>query len=179
MLQYDLLMSTDQRINAHYMAAGALKDSRVMEALLGELPASHQMELQGFMLGLVHGTDVNARMRTDVVDSGFSTRVLVPNRTASVTARLYTGLTAEQLEIVRMFTFDGVITKEGTVSIGNDNEAVGEAKIHLIKESLPYEELTIEDREIFPNGLEGTIAAAGKTRRRFEERFHGPSPERR
>ena len=91
MLQYDLLMSTDQRINAHYMAAGALKDSRVMEALLGELPASHQMELQGFMLGLVHGTDVNARMRTDVVDSGFSTRVLVPNRTASVTARLYTG----------------------------------------------------------------------------------------
>jgi len=172
-------MPTDSRANIHYIAAGALKDSRVMEALLGELPASHQMELQGFMLGLVYGSDVNSRMRTDIVGDDHKTRVLVPNRTTSVMARLYTGLTLEQLELVKMFTFDGVITQEGTVPIGSDHESVGEAQIHTIKEGLPYIKLSKEDQEVFPNGLEGTVTAAQETRRRFEERLHGPSPERR
>ena len=172
-------MATDSHNHHHYIAAGALADPRVMDALLGGLPSSHQMELQGFALGLVSGSDVNASLRTDVFDPEYRTRVLVPNRATSVMARLYTGLTDEQLTAVRMFTYEGVITREGTDSIGGDNEAVGEAKIHVIKDLLDYEELSPAERDIFPNGFDSTIEAALETRRRIEKQYHGPSPERR
>ena len=171
-------MSTDSRINSHYVAAGALKDARVMEALLGELPASHQMELSGFTLGLVNGDDINAQVRHDVVEPDFITRILVPNPDSSVGVRMYTGLTTEQLDRIAMFALEGIATQRSTISLG-EIEAVGEAQVHCLRRGIPFEELPGKDREVFPNGFEGTIQAAEQTRMRFEERRRGPSPERR
>lgn len=165
--------------HANYIAAGALSEPRVMEALLGKLPASHRMDLQGFTLGLVVGDDVNGRMRNDIVDPTFRTRVLVPRDHSSVTVRLYTGLTPDEFDAIRAFTYEGVITREGTTPIGNGHESVGEALMHVAREDLAWTELPSEAREEFPNGFEATVAAAELTRRRLDERHHGRGPERR
>lgn len=161
------------------MATGALSDPRVMTALLGKEKPAFEMEVHGFSLGLVHGYKLNKNERFPVAPEDFVTRVLVSNPKDFVIARFYTDISRLDLDLVNMFTLEGIATQVGVIPIGSGYEAVGEAYYHVKKNGVPYEDLNHEDREIFPNGLEETVLAAERARIRFEDKFRGPSHERR
>jgi len=161
-----------------YIAAGALGDPRIMEALLGTLPNSHRFELNGFAVGIVTGNGINAQSRFNVVPEEYLTRVLVQSTGESTTARMYSGLTPEQLRLVGIFANEGTVSQAVLFPIGG-HEIVGEAHMHCVRKGLPFEIIPVENQELFPNGFEATLLAAHETRQRYIESFHGPSPERR
>ena len=163
----------------HYMATGALSNQRVMETLLGRLPDSYAAEIGGFSLGLVRGSVLNRNERFNVVPDDFVTRVLVRNPAEYVAARIYSNVRRLEIDRINMFTLEGMATQIATIPLGDARESVGEAFFHVKKNGVLHEELAPEDREVFPNGLEATILAAEQARIRFEEKFQGPSPERR
>ncbi len=163
----------------HYMATGALSDQRVMEALLGRLPDSYETEIEGFSLGLVRGSVLNRNERFDIVPDDFVTRVLVRQPADSVNARIYSNVKRLEIDRINMFTLEGMATQITTIPLGDARESVGEAYFHIKKNGVLHEDLAPEDREIFPNGLEETVLAAERARIRFEDKFRGPSLERR
>lgn len=160
-----------------YFATGALADREVMSTLLGSNPVGHPMGIGDCTLGLVTGEEINSHLRSDMFPPDYKTRVLVNQTGASVVGKLY-NLTPEQLEAVRMYTGEGVVTQAVELPLG-DHEVTGHAEAHFLKGGLMWVELREEEREIFPNGREATLQSARETHRRWQESLHRHPGERR
>lgn len=107
----------------------------------------------------------------------YKTRVLIHQRGETVDGVLY-NVTPEQLEAIRMYTGEGVVTQAVELPLG-DHEVAGHAEAHFLKRGLTWSDLPHEEREIFPNGREATLRSARETHRRWQEALHRHPGERR
>lgn len=161
-----------------YFTAGAARDPKVVQALLGRIPHYSVESVTGLNLGIVKGSALIEEARFDLdIKPNYGFRFLVPDRDSIIDVVCYNGITPDEIELFRKHALEGVATRGVEHPIGLP-DPVGIGLIHILNPGIQFDILPLDRREIHPNGQEASIEGALTTRNRFLEHHRGPSPER-